>query len=154
MVTIISKQSGPRREDVQAKRHIQQNWGVIEKLANHLSGGSYSAGKIKKPAPQPLGLIISDGGKGKVAASDPKPYLRISVNGRVIIMDLNSGRQLHFLGQINQRKFVLGTKKNGFFSSLDAVLHDRICDLDQVLIGKEFTEEDLSQELNKRLDLS
>ncbi len=153
MITIISKQSGPRPEDAKAKRHIQQNWGVIEKLADHISGGQYSASKIKKPAPQPSGLIISYASAGNVTPSEIKPCLRISINGRVILMDSNSGKQLHFLGQIRQQKFVLATKENGFISKLDDELYEQIFDLDQIPISFEFTEEDLSRELNKRLGL-
>lgn len=153
MITIISKQSGPRLEDAKAKRYLQQNWGTIEKLADHISGGKYSAGKIKKPAPQPSGLIISYPSASNVTTSEARPCLRISINGRVILMDLNSGKQLRFLGQIRQQKFVLATKENGFFSSLDDELYEQISDLDQKLIGTEFTEEDLSRELNRRLDL-
>ena len=50
---IISKKRGPRAEDQQAKQHLQRNWGTIEKLADTLSGGKYSADKAKKAAAPP-----------------------------------------------------------------------------------------------------
>ena len=50
---IFSKRSGPRAEDVQARQHLQRNWGTIEKLADTLSGGKYSADKAKRAAPPP-----------------------------------------------------------------------------------------------------
>ena len=37
---IISKKSGPRAEDQQAKQHIQRNWGTIEKLADKIGRAS------------------------------------------------------------------------------------------------------------------
>lgn len=45
MVEIFSKRDGPRREDVQIKRLIEQNRGVITKLADQLSNGRYSQSK-------------------------------------------------------------------------------------------------------------
>ena len=57
---IISKKSGPRAEDQQAKQHLQRNWGTIEKLADTLSGGKYSADKARKAsAYAALWLFIS-----------------------------------------------------------------------------------------------
>ncbi|CDX61181.1 hypothetical protein LCM4577_14320 [Mesorhizobium sp. LCM 4577] len=49
MVEIISKRDGSRREDVAMKRLIEQNRATITRLADHISGGSYSAGKAPKP---------------------------------------------------------------------------------------------------------
>jgi hypothetical protein len=155
-VHIISKRDGPRREDVKAKRVIQQNWGTIEKLADQISGGSYSASKVKRPAPQPEGLIISVP-TSKRTADDPDPHVRISNNGRVVVMDLNSGLQLHFLGQIyrrdNRNVFVLATGKNGFISPLEEELYEQLHDLEGTAITTEFSEDDLLEELKKRLDL-
>lgn len=156
---IIIKRDGPRREDIEAKRHIKQNWGTIEKLADHISGGKYSAGKIKKKsAPQPSGLIFSDLGAGKVVPDDPQPYLRISINGRVVIMDLTTGLQMQFLGQIswknNQRILVLATKDNGFSAPIDDELYGQIAALDQKVIDTGFSEDDLLQELKETLGLN
>ncbi|MEX3010581.1 hypothetical protein [Hoeflea sp. TYP-13] len=154
---IISKRDGPRREDVKAKRLIQQNWGTIEKLADQISGGSYSASKVKKPEPKPEGLIINVPAS-KRTADEPDPHLRISNNGRVIIMDLKSGLQLDFLGQIGRRDnkvvFILATRKNGFISPLKDELYDQLHDLEGAAITTEFSENDLLEELKKRLDLA
>ncbi len=157
MVHIISKREGPRREDVKAKRLIQENWGTIEKLADRISGGAYSASKVKQTEPQPQGLIInipSSGGH----AGDPDPHLRISNNGRVIVMDVNTGRQLHFLGQIARRDggtlFVLAIPENGFVSPVDDAIRDRIADLDGTQITTQTSEDQLLNQLNKRLELA
>ena len=157
MVHIISKREGPRREDVKAKRLIQENWGTIEKLADRISGGAYSASKVKQTEPQPQGLIInipSSGGH----AGDPEPHLRISNNGRVIVMDVNTGRQLHFLGQIARRDgrtvFVLATGENGFVSPVDDAILERLADLDGIPITTDFSEDHLLTELNKRFEFA
>ena len=81
-----SRLSSDRPEDRRAQEHVRRNWGTIEKLADTLSGGKYSANKAKKnaPPPQPDGLIIHDLARPRVA-DDPVPYLRISANGRVVL---------------------------------------------------------------------
>lgn len=156
---IISKKSGPRREDEQAKRHINQNWGTIEKLADQISGGRYSADKARKaaPPPQASGKIIIDQA-ARPSPGDAKPYLRISVNGRVIVADQNTGRQLDFLGQLKRvggvMRFVIATKENGFFSPLDDDTYDLIGDLADTAINRDYSEKDLEQELQRRLNIT
>lgn len=156
---IISKKSGPRREDEQAKRHIGQNWGTIEKLADQISGGRYSADKARKsaPPPQASGKIIIDQSMGP-AKAEADPYLRISVNGRVVIADQSTGRQLHFLGQLKRSggimRFVIATKENGFFSPVDDDTYNLISDLAEVAINRDYSEKDLEQELRKRFKMT
>ncbi|MCG6903032.1 MAG: hypothetical protein LJE68_10155 [Rhodobacter sp.] len=156
---IISRKSGPRREDEQAKRHINQNWGTIEKLADQISGGRYSADKVRRaaPAPQASGKIIIDQA-ARAAPDEAKPYLRISVNGRVVVADLNSGRQLDFLGQLKRvggvMRFVIATRENGFFSPLDDETFALIGDLADTAITADFSKKDLEQELKTRLKLA
>lgn len=155
---IISKKSGPRREDVQAKRHINQNWGTIEKIADQISGGQYSADKTKKKAtpPQVSGKIIIDQAV-RSAPEVAKPYLRVSVNGRVIVADENTGKQLNFLGQLKRMngavRFIIATKDNGFFSPVDDETYDLISDLADQVINRGFSEKDLEQELKTRLKI-
>lgn len=156
---IISRKSGPRAEDQQAKSHIQRNWGTIEKLADTLSGGKYSADKAKKaaPPPQAQGLIIIDQARPRLPDA-PAPYLRISMNGRVVLADAGSGLQLHFLGQIKrqngQMQFTIATAENGFISPLDAELYDKIADLADRTINRAYSEDDLGQDIKTRLDLT
>ncbi|MGQ0563928.1 MAG: hypothetical protein ACT4OK_02515 [Gemmobacter sp.] len=155
---IISKKSGPRAEDAQAKQHIQRNWGTIEKLADTLSGGKYSANKARKAAPPPTpdGLIIH--GQARPRKADvPVPYLRISPNGRVVVADTSSGVQLHFLGQLKRIdgavRFVLATKENGFISPLADDVHDKIADLANLTVNRSYSEEDLARDLKDRLQI-
>ena len=156
---IISKKSGPRAEDQRAKQHLQRNWGTIEKLADTLSGGKYSADKAKKAAapPQASGLIIIDQARPRLA-DVPVPYLRISTNGRVVIADCNSGIQLHFLGQLKrvngEVRFIIATKENGFFTPLDQDLNDKIADLANHVIARSYSEDDLAQDIKTRLQIA
>jgi hypothetical protein len=156
---IISRKSGPRREDEQAKRHIGQNWGTIEKLADQISGGRYSADKARKaaPPPQASGKIIIDQA-ARAAPETASPYLRISVNGRVVVADHISGRQLDFLGQIKRiggvKRFVIATKENGFFSPLDDETYALISDLADTAVNQSFSEDDLERELQARLNMA
>jgi hypothetical protein len=153
---IISKKSGPRREDEQAKRHLQQNWGTITKLADTLSGGKYSAGKVKKETPKAQGLIFVDQAPRRVV-DNPEPYLRISANGRVVIADRNTGVQLYFLGQLKrvngQVQFIIATAENGFITPLDAELFDQIADLAGKVVNRDYTEVDLEENLKTRLKI-
>lgn len=156
---IISRKTGPRREDEQAKRHINQNWGTIEKLADQISGGQYSADKARKsaPPPQASGKIIIDQA-ARAVPDVARPYLRISVNGRVVVADQNTGRQLNLLGQLKRvggvMRFFIATKDNGFFSPLDADTYALISDLADRAINRDFTEQELERELQKRLHMT
>jgi hypothetical protein len=156
---IISRKSGPRPEDQQAKQHLQRNWGTIEKLADTLSGGKYSADKAKKAAPplQASGLIFVDQARPRLA-DVPVPYLRISTNGRVVIADTNSGIQMHFLGQLKrvngEVQFIIATKENGFFTPVDPEIHDKIADLANRMVNRNYSEDNLAQDIKARLQIA
>ena len=155
---IISRKTGPRPEDERAKQHLKRNWGTIEKLADTLSGGKYSADKARKadPGPQAKGLIFVDQARPRLA-DDPTPYLRISPNGRVVMADSTSGIQMHFLGQLKRTggvtRFVLATAENGFLTPLDPGLCDALADLADVALTRSFTEDDLETAIKARLAL-
>ncbi len=156
---IHSRKSGPRAEDAQAKQHLQRNWGTIEKLADTLSGGKYSADKAKKAAspPQAQGLIIVDQARPRVA-DVPVPYLRISSNGRVVIADTSSSIQLHFVGELKrldgQVRFVIATADNGYLSPLEPALHDKIADLADRVVNRAYSEDDLAEDIKSRLSIA
>lgn len=156
---IFSKREGPRAEDVRAKRLISENAHVIRKLADQISNGGYTAmqqAKTKAP-PQPKGLIIHDLGNAR-AASDPQPYVKVSLNNRVVLADMSSGRQLHMLGEIRRgfpaSHFVLATAENGFFSPLPAEIAESLAPLDGVQITREFGEKALAAAVQDHLGLS
>ncbi len=157
MVDIISKRDGPRREDVAARRLIDQNRPIIEGLANQLSGGNYSRMRQPPKPPQPDGFILHDLGAGTAAETEHRPYVRISMNNRVVVVDGATNKQLSFLGEVRdgpgERQFLLATRENKFFSPLDDELSQKLVDMDHRAIGADFTEEDLAAEIGKRLGL-
>jgi hypothetical protein len=146
-----------RREDVAARQLIERHRGTIERLADHLSNGAYSASRRPRAEPQPDGLMIHVLG-GSAAPDPPRPYVRISANDRVVLADAASGRQLAFLGEIRRvggvRRFVVATKANGFFAALDAELAARLESLDGAALGRDRVEADLATEISDRLNLA
>lgn len=159
MVEIFSKQSGPRREDVAAKRLIEQNRPTIERLANHLSGGDYKARLKPPPPPQPNGFILHDMSGGARAEIPAAPYVRISPNDRVVLVDGETGKQMHYLGEVRdngpvERKFVLATEDNKFHFPLDEDLCRKLAQIDHKSITDAYSEEDLAAEIGERLGLN
>lgn len=156
MVEIISKQDGPRREDAYVKRLIEQNRGVITKLADHFSGGRYSESKKPKLALQAERLIIHVGGAAK-PAPEPEPRIRVAANGRVISVDVTTGRQLQHFGDIRDRQglkiFALATTANGFIAPLDESVAEALEDIDRVVIGPSYSGADLAADIGLRLDI-
>ncbi|MEQ1954518.1 hypothetical protein [Mesorhizobium sp. CN2-181] len=157
MVEIISRRDGPRREDVQVKRLIEQNRPTIERIADQISGGGYSASRKPRQQPQAEGLIIHVGG-GSPPAAETSPSIRVTMNGRVISVDRNTGRQLHHIGDIRQRDggevFVLATKQNGFFAPVDQTLAEALAELDGVRLDAVRTEEQLAAEIGEKLGIA
>ncbi len=153
MVEIISKRDGSRREDAAMKRLIEQNRATITRLADHISGGSYSAGKAPKPKPQAKGLIIHSVG-GARPAVEASPRIRISLNGRVIMVDENSGRQLHHIGDLRRRDgndfFLLATKANHYFSPVDEDIAAALAGLDGGQLGPDYGESRPSSDASQR----
>jgi hypothetical protein len=156
----ISKRPGSqRREDVAARALIERNRGAIERLADQISNGAYSARKAaaRAPAaaPAPSGLIVSDLGAAPRRSDAPRPYVRISPNRRVVVVDETTSRQMHHLGELRRvdgrLAFVLATRENGFFSPLDAALADRLAPLDGTALDAGRTEAGLAAELGALL---
>lgn len=143
--------------DGDARRLIEQNRGTIERLADQLSNGAYSASRAPKVEPQAQGLIIHVLG-GKSASAAPDPYVRISANDRVVLADHENGRQIHFLGQIRrtegQRRFVLATKENGFYAPVDAEVAAALSGLDGMEVGGASGEERLAAGIRQHLGLA
>ncbi len=156
MVDIISKRDGPRREDVAARRVLQENRGTIHKMMDHLTGGQLNSQATKTAAPEPKGLIIHTG-RAIDSREISKPYVRISMNGRVVVADQETSRQLHYLGEIRgprrSQHFVLATKANGFYAVIDEELEPSLADLDGKNIASDFTEDDLANTITKRLGI-
>ncbi len=156
MVDIISKRDGPRREDLAARRVLQENRGTIHKMMDHLTGGQLKSQAQKPATPEPEGLVIHT---GRVIDSQDaaRPYVRISVNGRVVVADQETSKQLHFLGEIRgprrSQHFVLATKDNGFFALIEDELKDSLADLDGLAITADFSEDELINVITERLGI-
>lgn len=157
---IFSKRDGPRLEDVKAKRLLSENAGTIRKLADQISNGGFSRMRAdearRKEDPKPDGLIIHDL-KARVSNDVPVPYVKISLNNRVVMVDRSSGRQLQMLGELRGnylgKAFVLATKENGFFSPVDEETYAVIGHLDKAEITPDFSEGDLAKTLELLLGL-
>jgi hypothetical protein len=156
MVHIISKRDGPHREEVAAKDFIQKNRTKIDALANHLTAGRWQ--QLRNPAPtrqpQPSGRLWST---PPSRPREAEPYVRISLNGRVVVADLASGRQLHFIGELRgrgqSRCFALATRENGIFEPLDEDLSKVLADLEGVGVPDEASEQHLERIIASRLGL-
>lgn len=159
MVDIISKRSGPRREDVAARQMIDNNRTTIERIADQISNGGYSANKARRAAPkepEAAGLIVSDlGSASRRGFEPPKPYIRVSPNGRVVVVDDNTNLQMHFLGEIRRAngvvRFALATKENGFLAPLETELAERLAPLDGAQMGGARTDAALASEIRTLL---
>jgi len=147
-------------EDVKARRLISENMPVIRKLADQISDGGYTRMRQqeakRREQPKLDGLMIYDL-KGPVRNDIPDPYVKVSLNNRVVLADKSSGLQIQMLGEIRgnftSKKLVLATKENGFLSPLDDDLYTRLKHLEGVEITRDFTEKDLANELESVLDL-
>ncbi len=160
MVEIFSRGDGPRPQDVRLKAFLDQNRSTITQLADRLTLGRYSESKKPKPAPpEPSGktIIHALGGLASSAAREPRPCARATVNGRVIVVDDNSGRQIHLLGQIQRRgeaiEFRLASAENGYVSPLAPELLETLSDLDRARLSPDGGEEALVQEIASRLGI-
>ena len=160
MVDIISKRKGPRREDVAAKRMINDNWSTISRLADQISSGGYSksrkaiADSKKEPELDNLNIhILGDTSK----EIEPDPIVQVSRNNRVIIMDARSGKQLQYLGemrfQARQKYFALAIKANNFLTTVDEETELKLADLNGVIIESDKIQESFIQVIKDRLEL-
>ena len=158
MVEIFSRGDGPRPQDVQLKAFLDQNRGTITKIADHLSLGRYSAGKSANaapPEPEEKTIVHAVGGVAASPTREARPAVRATVNGRVVVVDDNSGRQLHHLGEIRRRGeelvFLLACSENGFSAPLADEFLERLADLDQALLAPDGGDDALVNEIGSRL---
>ncbi len=110
-----------------------------------------------KEEPKPDGLSIHVLGGNPSSAAEPDPIARVSLNGRVIVVDANSGKQMQFLGQMRnkdgQKFFALATKENGFVSPVDEDTEHLLGDLNGIVIESDDIEAKFVGVLKERLDL-
>lgn len=158
---IFSKRDGPRPEDARARRLISENAGTIRKLADQISNGGFTkmrkdqARRNEKPKPDGL-LIYTMSAPAK--PDDPDPYIRLSLNGRVVLADRNSGRQIQLLGEIRgksgSRRFVIASEENGFISPVSDEIRELLAQYENIELNPEFTDEDIVQRFGECLGLA
>lgn len=156
MVEIISKSNGPRREDAAAKHFLRENSETINKIAMQLSGGRLR-GLPSKEARNTA--VVSKRIRSAPSRDAVKsPYTKVSLNGRVIAVDFNSGRQLHYLGELRgvgaSRKFVLASVENGVFAPLADDLVSILRQLDGWPAPDDSAQEELVQKIDALLGFS
>lgn len=158
MVDIFSKRDGPRIEDVKARRMLNQNAGTIRKIADQISNGGFTKMQAdqarRREEPKPDGLIIHDL-KARVTSDVAEPYVKVSLNNRVVLVDRSTGRQMQMLGEIRgnfmSKRFTLATADNGYISPLDPEMLTAVGHLAGVEITADFTERDLADSLETLL---
>lgn len=157
---IFSKRDGPRPEDVRAKQLISENAGTIRRLADQISNGGFTRMRQdqarRKEEPKPQGLLIySMAGAG--TADEPDPYIRVSLNGRVVLADRISGKQIQLLGEIRNKfrskVFVLATEENGFLSPVDEETRQALNQFDNAEIDPALSELVVAQKFGESLGL-
>ncbi len=155
---IITKKDGPRKEDVAAKQMIRENWGTIDRLANQISGGRWQDIKQARAAQTSVAEYDRKSFVGYAAvdrATVARPYIRISLNNRVVVVDEDTHRQLAFLGEIRHRPhgrvFCLATRANGFFDPAPDEVLEALAELDGCVLSEDEIDEPFKQQLAARL---
>ena len=157
MVTIISKQDGPSKSEAELKHHLKQNRGTIEGMVGALKHGpmAHLAKKQQVEVPQASGKSVFY--KNTSSEGDAKPYVRVSMNGRVVLIDYETGSQLHHLGDVRGKgaaaTFALATKANGFFAPVEPEIAEALTALDGRAVGDRDAEEAFKTEVTTALGL-
>jgi len=158
VVYIITKNDGPRKEDVAARQLIEGNRSTINRLADHLSGGRWSeirqARAAQPAAPAPERATVAGYARPAGSAST-RPYVRVSPNNRVVVVDEVTSRQMLFLGELRREgegyRFRLATRGNGFFDPLSGEPLDLLSELDGICLHGEDSIQPFKQEIARRL---
>ena len=157
MVEIFSRRDGPSPQDARLKSLIENNRGTITRLADHLTQGAYSANKAAKAAPKPEAekRILHVVGAAAAPVREPRPEVRATLNGRVVVVDDETGRQIHHLGEIRRRDgaivFVLASSANRFPAPAAPEILEALDDLDRAELAPDGGEEALVAEIARRL---
>ena len=158
MVTIISKQEGPSKKEAELKHTLKQNRGTIEGMVSALKHGpmAHLAQTPKVESPQSSGKSVFY--KNTSSEGDARPYVRVSMNGRVVLVDYETGSQLHHLGDVRGKgaaaKFALATKANGFFAPLEPEIAEVLMDIDGRAMPDREAEEAFKTDVGAALGLA
>jgi hypothetical protein len=145
MVHILSRQDGPRKEDAAMKRILTENRGTIDQIKRAITGGGARTRIIETPSPE---VTRAYGTRRSAAEKSVTPYIRLSPNGRVVVADFESGRQLHHVGDLRGPRQALR-----YFAPLDAAVAERLAALDGTVVTDANTEDGLKREIAARLGI-
>lgn len=155
---IFTKNDGPRKEDAVAKHVIQRNWGTIDRLANQISAGRWNDIKQARAAKPAAAEQERKGFVGYVStdrSAPPRPYVRISLNNRVVVVDEETSRQMLFLGELRRhpqgRVFCLATRANGFFDPVADDVREALAELDGRVLRTGEVDAPFKQDIAERL---
>lgn len=149
MVEIISKRSEPSDDDLRLRHVLKQNRSTIHALTKVLTGGEAS--------PSPAPIVPSTSASASYSFASPsgsgeaRPYVRISMNGRVVLVDYESGRQMAHLGDVRSGEkgsvFRLASRRNGAFAPLSDGLELRLLWLDGCSLTSSAEEQGLKERI-------
>jgi hypothetical protein len=149
---IISKTEGPRREDARMRHVLSENRETIQQIKKAISGSQSSVPTIDSPS---LEVTRSFGYRATAGQAVTSPYISLSHNGRVVVVDYETGRQLHHLGDIRgprrSQRFVLASAKNSYYVPVDERIGNCLIELDGTPVHDKQTEEALKAEIALRL---
>jgi hypothetical protein len=168
MVYVHSKKDGPRLEDLPNIRAVRENRHVIQRMVQQLTGASPSSaggqGCCQHGNCGHSHGEDTDSGKSSIylgarsSGRAPRPSIRVTFNGRVLMVDENSNRQLLFLGNVRRgpdgERFVLATRENGFSAVVEETVAAALGGLDGKPLSDTFDEDALEGEIAFRLDLN
>ncbi len=147
MVYIITKNDGPRKEDVAAKKFIESNRATIDRLANHLSGGRWQDIKRARKARAPVVESARKSFAGYAPAGRSTSTRPMFASARTTASSSSTRRPaVRCSSSVNSgqsaagRYFRLATRENGFFDPLDDDLRGLLSNLDGLVLPEE-TEE-------------
>lgn len=162
------KGDGARKEEKEAKRFIQRHRHVIDGLASQLTGGALPSAPLApgrraasdeaSPAAASSAATVVRVFTGAPPPQTARPYVRIRPDGRVVVMDLSTARQLLLVGVVRGggrlRRFELATATNGFYVPLDEALREDLVDLDWTVVPDEASETRLCEAIAVGLGFS
>lgn len=150
-VEIISKRSGPRRLDAVGSPPPGPDRDVswIADRRAHAPWAEARGGAT------PLWYDIATDDLEDEARAEPRHRVRVGADRVVRVVEGQTGRRLHALGEIRLLgrvwRFVLATRENGFPAALNSAMAARLAQLDGAPMGGPRTNDALAAEISSLL---
>jgi hypothetical protein len=143
-----------RKEDLPQYKLLEKNKPVINGLIDRLTGGQRRS-SVPETSPEHGSKSFYIGKASGAIDEKELSVVKISFNGRVLLVDERRARQLLHFGNIasvnGQKSFILATSDNGYTAPLEPRLCALLQDLDGLLVSGEDAESALVQEISARL---